>query len=94
MLPSKEQADILVAKYFECVDPVYPFLHKPTFYALYEKFWALSLAEKQRADADMLAVHFALYALGTQFMHFPAYEERTSSAEFYGKFESFNMQKA
>ncbi|GAB7349076.1 hypothetical protein MBLNU459_g8035t1 [Dothideomycetes sp. NU459] len=83
VLPSKEQADILVAKYFECVDPVYPFLHKPTLYATYEKFWALPLAEKQKADADMLAIHFVLYALGTQFMQFPAYEERTASAEFY-----------
>lgn len=86
MLPNKEQADILVAKYFECVDPVYPFLHKRTFYALYEKFWALPLAEKNRADADMLAIHFTLYALGTQFLQLNSFEERTSSAEFYGVF--------
>lgn len=83
VLPSKEQADILVAKYFECVDPVYPFIHKRMFYSMYEKFWASPLSEKHRADADLLALHFTLYAMGTQFMPFPSYEERTQSAEFY-----------
>lgn len=83
VLPSKDQADILVAKYFECVDPVYPFVHKRIFYSMYEKFWASPLSEKQRCDADLLALHFTLYALGTQFMTFPSYEARTTSAEFY-----------
>ena len=40
VLPSKEQADILIAKYFEVVDPVYPFIHRRTFYADYERFWS------------------------------------------------------
>lgn len=83
VLPNKEQADILVAKYFECVDPVYPFIHKRMFYTTYEKFWASPISEKNRADADLLALHFTLYAMGTQFMPFPSYEERTQSAEFY-----------
>ncbi|KAL1305409.1 hypothetical protein AAFC00_002296 [Neodothiora populina] len=83
VLPSKDQADILVAKYFECVDPVYPFIHKRMFYTMYEKFWASPQSKKHRADADLLALHFTLYALGTQFMPFPSYGERTQSAEFY-----------
>ena len=83
MLPSKDQADILVAKYFECVDPVYPFIHKRMFYSLYEQFWASPLHEKNRTDADLLALQYTVYALGTQFMPFPSYEERTQSAEFY-----------
>lgn len=85
VLPSKDQADLLVARYFECVDPVYPFIHRRIFYSLYENFWASPLSEKHNAGADMLALHFTLYALGTQFMPFPSYEERTQSAEFYGK---------
>lgn len=83
VLPSKDQANILVAKYFECVDPVYPFIHKRLFYSLYEKFWASPHHEKLNFDADLLALHFTLYAMGTQFMPFPSYEERTQSAEFY-----------
>nr|POE94596.1 putative transcriptional regulatory protein [Quercus suber] len=83
VLPSKEQADILIAKYFETVDPVYPFLHRRSFYADYERFWSLSIEEKNETDASYMALHYAMYALGTQFMEFPSYEERSQTAEFY-----------
>ncbi|EME86404.1 uncharacterized protein MYCFIDRAFT_131283 [Pseudocercospora fijiensis CIRAD86] len=83
VLPSKPQADILVAKYFEVVDPVYPFLHRRTFYSDYELFWALSMEEKGKTDASLIALHYAIYALGTQFMQFTPYEERSQTAEFY-----------
>ncbi|EME48311.1 specific transcription factor-like protein [Dothistroma septosporum NZE10] len=83
VLPRKEQADILVAKYFDAVDPVYPFIHRRTFYSDYESFWALSQDEKGRTDASLIALHYSIYALGTQFMQFPAYEERSQTAEFY-----------
>ncbi|CAK3977058.1 transcriptional regulatory [Lecanosticta acicola] len=83
VLPSKEQADILIANYFEAVDPVYPIIHRRTFYSDYELFWSLSLEEKGDADASLVALHYAMYALGTQFMQFPAYEERSQTAEFY-----------
>lgn len=36
VLPEKVQSDILLTRYFECVDPVYPMLHRQTFYADYE----------------------------------------------------------
>lgn len=83
VMPSKEQADILIAKYFEVVDPVYPFLHRRSFYADYERFWALPLEHRGMADASFIALHYAMYALGTQFMQFPSYEERSQTAEFY-----------
>nr|POF12652.1 putative transcriptional regulatory protein [Quercus suber] len=83
VLPSKDQADILIAKYFEAVDPVYPFLHRQSFYADYERFWSLPNEEKNEADASYMALHYAMYALGTQFMEFPSYEERSQTAEFY-----------
>lgn len=83
VLPSKEQADMLIAKYFEVVDPVYPFLHRRTFYADYERFWSLSSEDKGQSDASFIALHYAMYALGTQFMQFPSYAERSSTAEFY-----------
>lgn len=38
VLPDKLQADILMERYFECVDPVYPMIHRQTFYADYEHF--------------------------------------------------------
>lgn len=83
VLPSKDQADILVAKYFEIVDPVYPFLHRRTFYSDYELFWALPQDRRGETDASLIALHYAVYALGTQFMQFTPYEERSQTAEFY-----------
>lgn len=83
VMPSKEQADILIAKYFESVDPVYPFIHRRSFYADYERFWALPLEEKHKTDAAMMALHYAMFASGTQFLQYPGYEERSQTAEFY-----------
>ena len=83
VMPSKEQADILIAKYFEAVDPVYPFIHRRSFYADYERFWALPIEEKHKTDAAMMALHYAMFALGTQFLQYPGYEERSQTAEFY-----------
>ena len=83
VMPSKEQADILIAKYFEAVDPVYPFIHRRSFYADYERFWALPVEEKHKTDAAMMALHYAMFALGTQFLQYPGYEERSQTAEFY-----------
>ena len=83
VMPSKEQADILIAKYFEIVDGVYPFLHRRTFYADYERFWSLPQDKKGETDASFTALLYAMYALGTQFVQFPSYEERSQTAEFY-----------
>ena len=83
VLPSKDQADLLVAAYFDIVDPVYPFLHRRTFYSDYELFWALPMEEKGQTDASLIALHYAVYALGTQFMQFTPLEERSQTAEFY-----------
>lgn len=83
VLPSKDQADILVAKYFEAVDPVYPMIHQRNFYAEYERFWSLPLSEKQVADPVLLGLHFVVYAMGTQFIQTPSDQERAQIAEFY-----------
>lgn len=83
VLPVKEQADILVAKYFDAVDPVYPMIHRRNFYADYERFWSLPLPEKQVADPVLVALHFVVYAMGTQFISTSSDQERAQIAEFY-----------
>lgn len=83
VLPAREQADILVEKYFDAVDPVYPMVHRRNFYADYERFWSLPLEEKQVADPVLVALHFVVYAMGTQFIHTPSNPERAQIAEFY-----------
>ena len=83
VLPTKDQADTLVAKYFEAVDPVYPMLHKEFFYAEYDDFWALSLSDKCLTDPSLLALHFAIYAMGAQFMQMESDAARQQISEFY-----------
>ncbi|KAF2199423.1 hypothetical protein GQ43DRAFT_376268 [Delitschia confertaspora ATCC 74209] len=84
VLPNKGQADILVAKYFDAVDPVYPMVHKRNFYADYERFWSLPIEEKQVADPVLVALHFVVYAMGTQFIDNTTPElEKAQIAEFY-----------
>ncbi|EOA87760.1 uncharacterized protein SETTUDRAFT_109192 [Exserohilum turcica Et28A] len=83
VLPAKEQADILVDKYFDAVDPVYPMVHRRNFYADYERFWSLPLEEKHTADPVLVALHFVVYAMGTQFIHTTDNREHAQIAEFY-----------
>ncbi|KAH7327956.1 fungal-specific transcription factor domain-containing protein [Stachybotrys elegans] len=83
VLPGKIQADILLSRYFECVDPVYPMMHRQTFYADYEHFWQLPPAEKTTVDAAFVALIFVMLALGTQFVHTTSARERKATAEFY-----------
>lgn len=83
VFPEKMQADILVGRYFECVDPVYPMIHRQTFYADYEHFWRMDEREKRDIDAAFVAQIFVMLALGTQFVTSSAPPERKQTAEFY-----------
>ena len=85
VLPRKEQADILLAKFFDAVDPIYPIIGRASFLAEYEHFWSLSLEDKNKFDAATLALHFVIYANATQFMELgdAPHEARKASAEFY-----------
>ncbi|KAL2060933.1 hypothetical protein VTL71DRAFT_8985 [Oculimacula yallundae] len=83
VLPDKLQADILLDRYFECVDPVYPMIHRQTFYADYEHFWALPPSEKSLVDGALVALIFTMLATGTQFVTTTGSKERQQTAEFY-----------
>ena len=84
VLPSKDQADTLIERYFTCVDPVYPMLCRQAFYTDYESFWSMPPSAKHQADASMLALHFVMYAMGTQFVQSSSYKVRAQTSEFYG----------
>jgi hypothetical protein len=83
VLPEKVQADILINRYFECVDPVYPMIHRQTFYADYEHFWQMAPQDKSEVDASFIALIFVMLALGTQFVSSTLPQERKQTAEFY-----------
>ncbi|KAI1335468.1 fungal-specific transcription factor domain-containing protein [Xylariaceae sp. FL0016] len=82
VLPDKVQADILLSQYFECVDPVYPMVHRQTFYADYERFW-LCRESSEKVDAAFVALVFVMLALGTQFVATTSPKARKQTAEFY-----------
>ncbi|KAI0390974.1 fungal-specific transcription factor domain-containing protein [Xylariaceae sp. FL0594] len=81
VLPEKLQADILLSQYFECVDPVYPMVHRQTFYSQYEHFWLLK--ESGQCDASFVALLFVMLALGTQFVSTTSPRDCKQTAEFY-----------
>lgn len=83
VLPSKEQADILIKQFFEIVDPVYPIIDRAEFLATYEIFWSLTEEAKAEYNADIIALHLVLYATATQFFDAFAHAERQKTSEFY-----------
>ncbi|KAG5985838.1 hypothetical protein E4U54_005764, partial [Claviceps lovelessii] len=83
VLPDKQEADVLVARYFECVDPIYPMLHRQTFYADYEHFWRVRNNQNNDLEASFVALIFVILALGTQFVTSPSADKRKQTAEFY-----------
>ncbi|RDA86784.1 hypothetical protein CP532_6358 [Ophiocordyceps camponoti-leonardi (nom. inval.)] len=83
VLPEKAQADILLARYFECVDPVYPMIYRQTFYAEYEHFWQPASRQREETDAAFVGLVFVMLALGTQFVTSTSAKERKQTAEFY-----------
>ncbi|KAF2136662.1 uncharacterized protein K452DRAFT_258717 [Aplosporella prunicola CBS 121167] len=58
-------------------------IHRGKFDADFERFWALTYDEKIQADAALLALHFVIYAMGTQFTPLTSSQERAQIAEFY-----------
>lgn len=83
VLPSREQADILVAKFFDAVDPVYPMIHRESFENDYCQFWDTKPLECTTTDASLVALIFVMLAMGTQFVDLPSPEEKEQTAEFY-----------
>lgn len=83
VLPSREQADILVAKYFESIDPVYPMINKHQFMSDYSHFWSRSTSDKALADPALVGLHCTIYAISTQFLELSSERERQQVAEFY-----------
>ncbi|KUI68550.1 hypothetical protein VM1G_04510 [Cytospora mali] len=80
IMPNKLQCDILVSRYFECVDPIYPVLDQQTFYEDYEHFWSLPLERRYQSDAAFVALINVILALGTQFHRIPATPHEASGA--------------
>lgn len=83
VLPSKDQADILIAKYADAVDGVYPMIEWDSFQRDYDVFWSLQPVERRSVDGSLIALIFVMLAMGTQFVTVPRIEEKEQTAEFY-----------
>ena len=86
IMPSKPQADILMAKFYEIVDPMYPVMDRFEIMSGYQHFWSLSEDDRKHFDPTTLALHFVLYANATLFIEHGLPAERTKTAEFYSRF--------
>lgn len=58
-------------------------IHRQTFYADYEQFWSSPRPETTDVDAALVALIFAMLAIGTQFLMTTSPKERQQTAEFY-----------
>ena len=83
VLPSKEQSDILILKYFEVVDPIYPMVDQATFRKDYERLWSIPPPERRHTDGSLIALVFVMLAMGTQFVPLPSPDQKEQTAEFY-----------
>ncbi|KAL9594636.1 MAG: hypothetical protein Q9219_006920 [cf. Caloplaca sp. 3 TL-2023] len=81
VLPSREQADILVTKFFDAVDPVYPMIHRDSFEKDYRQFWDMGPVMRSAMDASLVALIFVMLAMGTQFVDLPSLEEKEQTAD-------------
>jgi hypothetical protein len=79
----KEQADLLVQRYFDIIDPIYPVVPRNGFLEEYRRFWIAPPEEKNFFDPAHLALQFAIYATGMQYMDAQDADERESTSEFY-----------
>lgn len=83
VLPSKDQAAILIDKYFEVVDPIYPMIDQAAFRLEYDHVWSLPPADRNHVDGSMIALIFVMLAMGTQFVTLPSATQKEQTAEFY-----------
>ena len=83
VLPSKDQSDILISKYFDVVDPVYPLVHRESFQKDYDGFWSSYPEHDRSLDGSLVGLIFVMLALGTQFVAIPAPDQKEQTAEFY-----------
>ncbi|KAF2217312.1 hypothetical protein CERZMDRAFT_20840, partial [Cercospora zeae-maydis SCOH1-5] len=65
-LPNRSDAEFLIDRFFETVDPVYPIVPRDAFVADVERFWNLPDHGKHKHDPTQIALQFAVYASAAQ----------------------------
>jgi hypothetical protein len=84
--PPQALADNYVHQFWECVHPVFPILHKPTFMTKYNKLWTLLTSSQNATTGDLLfpSTLNIVFALGCQYSNMVESSRKSSLAgEFY-----------
>ncbi|KAM3424400.1 hypothetical protein BST61_g6407 [Cercospora zeina] len=83
-LPNRSDAEVLIDRYFETVDPVYPIVLRDAFVADVERFWNLPDHGKHKHDPTQIALQFAVYANAAQDSSFrEGSDVQSDMASFY-----------
>jgi hypothetical protein len=97
ILPGRSVADHLLDCYFTWVDPLYPYLHRPSFTATYEQLWAaygdpnsgseweMGLPDRKVPDRTFRCILNLVFAFGCQFSPAIPPSRRDSSSDVFFK---------
>ena len=77
-VPDRELSDILVNSYFQNLQPMYPFLHQPSFRATYEELWA-KRRRNEKVSRSWVSVFYLVLAIGCEFASLPPGYENIGS---------------
>lgn len=91
LLPPRQFADSLLNRYWDFVHPLYPFLHRSSFYEIYEALWTGQESPNttctiMRVDkATSVCILNLVLALGCQYHHEAGSEKSNATAEEFFK---------
>ncbi|KAH7110674.1 fungal-specific transcription factor domain-containing protein [Dactylonectria macrodidyma] len=92
-LPRRRSADEFLFCYWEFIHPMFPVLHKTTFFKQYEQFWATESRADDAISSDsagenviFLSTMNLVFALGCKFSNaIPDAQKESAADEFYQK---------
>lgn len=88
LLPSRKQADILMATYWNAVYPLYPYLDKVETIQFYEKLW--TSRDSSSTNEDFLCLLNLIFALSSQLdLENTPQQRRKSSQIFFERAQQF-----
>ena len=84
ILPAKNEAQHMVARYFDFAVPTHRFLHRPTIETWLEEFYDNVGVMKQKDGAhERIAMLFMIFAMAKEYMSIPSADSADISARYF-----------